>query len=44
MCDVEKINKVMVNNGLPHPNFKGFMIDSAQANWNAICIVYGSSD
>jgi hypothetical protein len=34
----------MVNNGLPHPNFKGFMVDSAQANWNAICIVYGSND
>jgi hypothetical protein len=26
------------------PNFKGFMADSAQANWNAVCIVYGCGD
>jgi hypothetical protein len=24
------------------PNFKGFMADSAMANWNAIRIVYGT--
>jgi hypothetical protein len=40
----KKLNKVMVNNDLPHPNFKGFMVDHVQANWNVIRIVYGSSD
>ena len=34
----------MEKNGLPNPNFKGFMADSAQANWNAVRIVYGSGD
>jgi hypothetical protein len=28
MCDVEKLNKVMVKNGVFHPNFKGFMADN----------------
>jgi hypothetical protein len=26
------------------PNFKGFMVESEQANWNAVQIVYGSGD
>ncbi len=26
------LNKVKVNNGVPNPNFKGFMANSAQAN------------
>jgi hypothetical protein len=30
--------------GVPNPNFKGFMVDNAQANWNTIQIVYGSGD
>ena len=38
------LNRVMEKNGLPNPNFKGFMADSAQANWNAVRIVYGSGD
>jgi len=38
------LNRVMEKNGLPNTNFKGFMADSAQANWNAIRIVYGSED
>ena len=29
---------------MENPNFKGFMADSAQANWNAVRIVYGSGD
>jgi hypothetical protein len=38
------LNKVMANNGVPNPNFKGFMIDNAHANWNAIQIVYGNGN
>ena len=30
--------------GFSSPNFKAFMADSAQANWNAVRIVYGSGD
>jgi hypothetical protein len=26
------LNKVMANNGVPNPSFKGFMADNAQAN------------
>ncbi len=37
-----KLNKVMEKNGIHNPNFKGFMADNAQANWNIIQIVYGS--
>ena len=33
------LNKVMNKNGIPYPNFKGFMCDSALANFNAVCIV-----
>jgi hypothetical protein len=32
----QNLNKVMANNGVPNPNFKGFMVDNAQANWNTI--------
>jgi len=28
----------------PKSNFKGFMVNSAQGNWNAIKIVYGYGD
>lgn len=38
------LNVVMGRYGLPNPKFKGFMADSAQANWNAIRIVYGTGD
>jgi hypothetical protein len=39
-----ELNEVMQRNGVEKPNFKGFMADSAQANWNAVRIVYGSGD
>ncbi len=26
------------------PNFKGFMADNAQVNWNAVKVVYGYGD
>ena len=38
------LNDVMRHNGVDNPNFKGFMVGSAQANWNAVCIVCGSSN
>jgi hypothetical protein len=40
----QNLNHVMARHGIPHPNFIGFMADSAQANWNVIHIVYGSED
>ena len=36
------LNAVMTRHGVPDTNFKGFMADSAMANWNAVRIVYGS--
>ncbi len=39
-----KLNQVMFRFGLANPNFKGFMADSAQANWNVVRIVYSSRD
>ncbi len=36
-----KLNETMLKHKLPKPNFKGFMVNNAQANWNAIKIVYG---
>jgi len=41
---VAKLNKVMLKKGVPNPNFKGFMVDIPQANWNAMWIMYGSGD
>jgi len=38
------LNKVMSNNDVPNPNFKGFMVDNVQANWNAVWIIYGNED
>jgi hypothetical protein len=38
------LNKVMANNGVPNPNFKGFMIDNVRANWNTIQIIHGSKN
>jgi hypothetical protein len=29
---------------LTNPNFKRFMVDNAQANWNDVRIMYGSGD
>jgi hypothetical protein len=39
-----ELNNLMAKNGVENTNFKGFMVDSAQANWNAIRTVYGSGD
>jgi hypothetical protein len=40
----KNLNDVMARHGIPEPKFKGFMVDSAQANWNAIRVIYGSGD
>ena len=40
----KNLNAVMARHGISNTNFKGFMADSAQANWNAVRIVYGSGD
>jgi len=37
------LNNAMSRNGVDHPNFKGFMVGNAMANWNAVHIVYGNS-
>jgi len=34
----------MANNGVPNPNFKGFVANIIQANWNVVWIVYGNGD
>jgi hypothetical protein len=34
-----ELNDLMRKNSMENPNFKGFMADSAQANWNAVQIV-----
>jgi hypothetical protein len=39
-----ELNDLMAKNGIENTNFKGFMADSAQANWNAVGIVYGNGD
>jgi hypothetical protein len=56
MCDMQSenaaahmvlwknLNDVMAWHGIPEPKFKGFMADSAQANWNAVRVIYGSGD
>ena len=33
-----------IYDGVPLPQFQGFMVDSAQPNWNAIRIVYNGGD
>ena len=40
----KNLNAVMARHGVQSVNFKGFMADSAQANWNAVRIIYGSGD
>jgi hypothetical protein len=40
----KKLNETMLKHGFPKPNFKGFMIDNSQVNWNVIKIIYGSKD
>jgi hypothetical protein len=39
-----KFNEIMLKPGFPKSNFKGFMANNTQANWNAIKIVYGFGD
>jgi hypothetical protein len=39
-----KLNETMLKHMFPKLNFKGFMIDNTQANWNTINIVYGYGD
>ena len=34
----------MARHGIPLSKFKEFMADSAQANWNVVREIYGSSD
>lgn len=38
------LNRVMAKHGVPATNFKGFMADNAQANWNDVRQVYGTGD
>jgi hypothetical protein len=40
----KNLNDVMARHDIPEPKFKGFMADSAQVNWNAVKVIYGSSD
>jgi hypothetical protein len=39
-----KLNKVMLKKCVFNLNFKGFMVDNVQANWNTVWIMYGSGD
>jgi hypothetical protein len=39
-----ELNDLMAKNGIKNTNFKGFMADGIQANWNAVRIVYGNGD
>lgn len=38
------LNVVMAKNSVAHVNFKGFMADNAQANWNVVRKIYGNGD
>ena len=38
------LNEVMARYGFLIVNFKEFMADSASANWNAFCKIYGTGD
>ena len=40
----ENLNVVMVENGVSKVMFKGFMADSAQANWNEVRMIYSNGD
>jgi hypothetical protein len=39
-----KFNDTMLKHGFPKQNFKGFMADSARANWNVVIVFYGLRD
>ena len=34
----------MAKNDVPNVNFKGFMADSAQTDWNAVKLIYSDGD
>lgn len=38
------INEVIAKNGIYNVNFQDFMANSVGANWNVLCIIYGSID
>lgn len=38
------LNYAMASHNVLNPNFKEFMIDSAQENWNVVCLIYESGD
>jgi hypothetical protein len=40
----KNLNVVLAKHGVPKPKFKGFMVDSTQANWNAIRVIYESGN
>ena len=40
----KKLNVVMTDNMVPNVNFKGFMADSTQANWNAVRMIFRDGD
>ena len=40
----ENLNSVMLENEVSKVNFKDFMANSAQTNWNAVRIIYDVSD
>jgi hypothetical protein len=40
----KNLNVVVAKHGITQPKFNGFMANSAQANWNAVQIIYGSGD
>ncbi len=40
----KKLNNIMFKHKFPKPNFKGFMVDNMQTNWNVVRIVYDSRD
>jgi hypothetical protein len=44
MYHVERTQWSHEKNDVENPNFKGFMADSVQANWNVVRIVYGIGD
>jgi hypothetical protein len=40
----KKLIEMMLKHEFPKPNFKGFMVNNAQTNWNAVKIIYGSGN
>lgn len=40
----KNLKVVMLDNGVPNLNFKGFILDNTHANWIAVRKIYGASD